>query len=85
MLNSITFSVFRRTPFGGTSIIYTRNLQSLITTITCSERFNIVSESNILLINVYLLCSGTVDRLSALSAILAIYSSGGNSIWTVYV
>ena len=48
-----------------------KNLQSLITTITCSERFNIIIVSNILLINVYLPCSGTVDRLSALSAILA--------------
>ena len=71
MLNSVTSGVLRGRPFGDTPIIYSKNLQSLITTITCSELFNIIRVSNILLINVYLPCSGTVDRLSALSAILA--------------
>ena len=43
MLNSITSGVLRGRPFGSTSIIYKKNLQSLITTITCSERFNITN------------------------------------------
>ena len=71
MLNSITSRVLRGQPFRGTSVIYRKNLQSLITTITCSERFNLIIVSNILLINIYLPCSGTVDILSAISEILA--------------
>jgi exonuclease III len=50
-------------PFGGVMCLVNNNLRKLSETIYCSERFAVIKVCNCIIINVYLPCVGTADRL----------------------
>lgn len=51
-------------PFGGVMILIDNKLRKVTETIVCDERFAIVRISNVIIVNVYLPCSGTPHRTS---------------------
>ena len=51
-------------PFGGAMIMIKKELRQLTETVFCSNRYAIVRVANLLFINVYLPCSGTLNRLT---------------------
>jgi len=67
--------MLRGRPFGGVVILTKNNLRKHTVMVHCEERFAVVKVFNYLFINVYLPCSGTVDRLSICDNVLA-------SIWS---
>lgn len=50
-------------PFGGVSILIRKNLQPVTRAIIATDRYCIVKICNYILVNVYLPCAGTVDRM----------------------
>jgi len=50
-------------PFGGVVTLVNNRLRSITKTICCNERFSIVRVANYFIVNVYLPCVGTSDRL----------------------
>jgi hypothetical protein len=62
-------------PFGGALILIKNSLLSICECILASERFVIVKVGNIIVINVYLPCTGTIDRELICDDILAEISS----------
>ena len=59
----IESGMLRGRPYGGVMILIIKNLRKNTTTIFCEERFVVVKIFNYLLINVYLSCFGSTDRL----------------------
>jgi len=65
--------VLRGRPFGGVITVMTlvsKKLSMCSKIICASDRFVIVIVGNLLIVNVYMPCSGTVDRLNVLEEIL---------------
>ena len=56
-------------PFGGTAILISNKLANLTCVVSTSERYTAVKVANWLLVNVYLPCSGTENRLLVYSDI----------------
>ena len=50
-------------PFGGVIAMISNSLRNLTRTIYCSDRYVIIKVGNYVIVNVYLPCSGTPDRL----------------------
>jgi len=63
MCNHIESGIIRGRPFGGLMTLIKKELRNLMQTIHCEERFIVVKVANYLIINVYLPCVGTKDRL----------------------
>ena len=63
MQNEVQQGMLSGRPYGGVMTMINNNLRSQTETIYCSDRFNIVRISNLLVINVYLPCRGSDDRL----------------------
>jgi exonuclease III len=57
-------------PFGGTSILVKTELRADTECIVCADRYVIVRIGNLLIVNVYLPCVGTVDRMNILNDVL---------------
>jgi len=55
--------ILRGRPFCGVSILISNNICSLCKTITCSERYAIAKVANYIIVNIYLPCVDTLDRL----------------------
>ena len=54
--------MLRGRPFGGVMILIKKALRKYTTTIHCDARFVIIKVYNYLFTNVYLPCSGTMNR-----------------------
>ena len=63
MCNHIESEIIRGRPFGGLMTLIKKDFCNLMQTIHCEERFTVVKLANYLIINVYLPCVGTKDRL----------------------
>jgi exonuclease III len=71
MSASIESGILRGRPFGGVAFIVKRSLRGCTETIYCCDRFAAIKLANYLIINVYLPCNGTTDRIIILYDILA--------------
>ena len=63
MSNQVEAGILRGRPFGGLLCMIKNDLRTLTQAIHSEERFVIVKVANFLIINVYLPCVGTGDRL----------------------
>ena len=70
MINTIESGLLKGRPFGGVLVLLKKELQKFTRTLFSSDRCVIVKIFNYLLINVYLPCAGTVDRLLIIEEIL---------------
>ena len=71
MSSRIESGMLRGRPFGGVMTLVSIALRNNTSTIHSDERFNIVKIFDRLFINVYLSCSGSNNRLTACSDLLA--------------
>jgi len=71
MTKSVQSGVLSGRLFGGVITLVKKKLRKITETVCCHERYNVVRISNYLIINVYMPCAGTVDRLLICSDILA--------------
>ena len=63
MSKSVDFGMLRGRPYGGVMILVRNELRRLTETIHCDERYVIIRVANYLLVNLYLPCVGSNDRL----------------------
>ena len=63
MSSSVESGIIRGRPFGGIAMLINNNLQKFTRTVYSADRCVIVKLFDYLLVNVYLPCSGTLDRL----------------------
>ena len=70
MSSVVESGMLKGRPFGGVATLMKNNLRKLIETVYCSERYVIVRVGNYLLVNVYLPCVGTANRLPICEDIL---------------
>jgi len=71
MTKCVQSGVLTGRPFGGVITVVNKRLRKITETVCCHERYNIIRISNYLIINVYMPCAGTADRLLICSDILA--------------
>ena len=62
-------------PFGGIVTLVNNRLRNIAQTVHCDERFSIVKIADVLILNVYLPCQGTPDRIILCDDLLAQLSS----------
>jgi len=55
--------VLRDRPFGGVMTLVNKKLKACTEIVCASERFIVVTVGDLVIINVYFPCSGTVNRL----------------------
>ena len=75
MAKSVESGLLRGRPFGGVITLISNDLRNLAETIHCDDRYTVVRIANYLVINVYLPCVGTTDRLLVCKDLLADISS----------
>ena len=63
MRKQVDSGILRGRPFGGVVTLINNRLRSITETICCDERYSIVRVANYFIVNVYLPCVGTSDRL----------------------
>ena len=63
MSKQVASGILRGRPFGGVVTLINNRLRSITETICCDERYSIVRVANYFIVNVYLPCVGTSDRL----------------------
>jgi len=63
MANQVESGMLRGRPYGGLMNLIKNDLHNLMQTIHSEERLTVVKVANYLLLNVYLPCAGTKDRL----------------------
>jgi len=56
-------------PYGDVSILIKNELRSVTECMFCTDRFVVVRVGNVIIINVYLPCSGTSDSLSIIHCV----------------
>ena len=71
MVNSVQSGILYGRPYGGVITLISRNLRKVAETLCCSDRFTIIRIADYLIINVYLPCDGTAERLLICEDILA--------------
>lgn len=64
MSNVIESGILRGRTFGGVITLSSNELRQVTETVVCEERYVIVRIAQFLIINVYLPCHGTANRLS---------------------
>jgi len=72
-------------PFGGVNSLINKKLRHVTETICCHERYTVIKVLNYLIVNVYLPCVGSVDRLLICSDIFADIQSWCNKFDTCEV
>jgi len=75
MTRCVESGMLRGRPFGGVMTLIHKRLINLVETIHCEERFTVVRVANYLLVNIYLPCAGSVDRLLICEDLLASISA----------
>ena len=71
MSKCVQSGVLMGRPFGGVISLVNKKLQHVTETVCCHERYTVIKVLNYLIVNVYLPCVGTVDRLLICSDIFA--------------
>ena len=71
MAGCLQSGMLKGRPFGGVTTLIKKNLRTYTQIVHCDDRFVVVRFANYLIVNVYLPCSGTKDRESLISDILA--------------
>ena len=71
MANQLESGMLRGRPYGGVMALIRKGLRSYTQLIHCDDRFVVVRVANYLIVNIYLPCSGTKDRLLMCNNILA--------------
>ena len=71
MASRLESGMLRGRPFGGIMTLISKTLRKQTVTIHCEERFSVVKVFNRLFINVYLPCSGSIDRVEVYNDLLA--------------
>ena len=71
MTNCLETGMLRGRPFGGVVTLIKKKYRSCTQSIYCDERFVVIRFANYLIVNVYLPCSGTKERASICSSVLA--------------
>ena len=72
MQSCVQQGVLRGRPFGGVMTLVSRKLQNITRVVCAEERYVIVTVGNILLMNLYLPCAGSVDRPFTYDEVLCI-------------
>ena len=62
-------------PFGGVMTLINKRLRKFVETTHCEERYTAVRVANCLIVNVYLPCAGSTDRLFVCEELLASMSA----------
>jgi len=70
MSKTVETGVLRGRPFGGTMIMISNRLKKITTNIACSERYGVIKIGDCVIVNVYLPCCGTEDRLLIIENVL---------------
>ena len=70
MNSKIDAGILSGRPFGGVAILINKSLQKFTRTIISSDRYCVVKIYNFVIVNVYFPCTGTVDRLLIIDALL---------------
>lgn len=63
MSKQVESGILRGRPFGGVITLINNRLRNITETIFCDERYSIVRVANYFIVNLYLPCVGTTDRL----------------------
>ena len=71
MTNRVQSGILFGRPYGGVMSLISNKLRTITETVCCSERYTIIRVANYLIVNVYLPCVGTPDRLLSCEDILA--------------
>ena len=72
MSRHVESGMLRGRPFGGVMTMIRKELRAVTETVLCDERYVIVRVANYLIVNVYMPCAGTADRLIICDDILSI-------------
>ena len=70
MSDQITRGPLYGRPYGGTMILIKNELRTITKCVVCADRFVIIKVGNLVIVNVYLPCSGTTNRLGILEDVL---------------
>ncbi len=70
MVDSVGAGILRGHPFGGVISMIHNDLRKFTETISCSDRMSIIKVCNQIIINIYLPCVGTVDRVTICDEII---------------
>jgi len=71
MFESVQSGVLMDRPFGGVVSLVNKKLRHVTETVCYRERYTVIKVINYLIVNVYLPCVGTADRLLICSNIFA--------------
>jgi len=71
MAQVVESGMLKGRPFGGVISMIKNDLRSSTETVYCSERCNIIRVANYILVNIYLPCVGSIDRLLLCEDLLA--------------
>jgi len=63
MSRCVEQGMLRGRPYGGVITLIKKSLQDMVRTVQCDERYVIVKVADLILVNVYLPCAGSKDRL----------------------
>lgn len=75
MTKCVESGMLRGRPFGGVMTLINKRLRKFVETIHCEERYTAVRVANCLIVNVYLPCAGSSDRLFVCEELLASISA----------
>ena len=64
MSKCVESGMLRGRPFGGVITLVNNKLRKCTETVKCDDRFAIIKVDDLLVVNVYLPCQGTADRLA---------------------
>ena len=71
MVDSVGAGILKGRPFGGVICMINNDLRKYTKTISCSDRMSIVKVCNQVIINIYMPCTGVVDRLTICDEIIS--------------
>jgi len=71
MANAVEAGIIKGRPFGGVISMISNDLRKYTVTIACSDRYTIIKVYNTIIINLYMPCIGTSDRLLISEDIIA--------------
>ena len=70
MRKTVESGMLRGRPFGGVMMLTKDDLRNYAETVKCDDRYTIARIGNLLIVNVYLPCCGTEDRMNICKDVL---------------
>jgi len=71
MVNSVSAGILKDRPFGSVISMISNDLRHYTETISCSDRNTIIKICNLIIINIYIPCVGTIDIVSICNDLIA--------------